>query len=603
MTRRVELSSDAAMSLLLALAAACGAARRPPLMPALPPVCPIATPPAADALVARSVRATIDVPPLVLSRILVGSGWGCASFNSTGLSWQCWDAAPTGREVRAWNVPWMAGTNFEAGPDRVCAVAAGELRCWQRPRAGDRTPHELAPGEEWLNPRGSASPDPLRSDRVERLWLGAGSACLGGVGGDMWCIGDNRYGQRGAGGGGSGPGPDFLHLAPVSIVEVGPWHACARRQGSNALFCWGRDDYGQLGAPAPDVCAVGTERVACAKTPQKVLLPDLGPFFAVGDLFTCTADPKGIACWGASRDGFFGSEPCPARLRQAWPTLQGPVPAPGAKCSSMPVPVLRASGMPSWVLYFQAGPRGLCALQMGGMTCSGAVPTPLAPGVHVAGVSPGDDASACGIDISRRVLCWGEAYSLPSAPGQPVRVVFEAAPAPGHEAAVVDSGPEQNWSEDCLIHRSCRIAPAALPACPACFEARAWSEIAAAPERFTGQIVSVRGPLGVSRTHLSSLLGCERIGPAPEHPQGFCCNDISGGIVLGGGADALAVAGMGCGGDESRLCCNAPAFGQSVVVTGRLGRSDDGIARWKLFGAQVCVDTPGAAVRAVSTHS
>jgi hypothetical protein len=43
-------------------------------------------------------------------------------------------------------------------------------------------------------------------------------------------------------------------------------------------------------------------------------------------------------------------------------------------------------------------------------------------------------------------------------------------------------------------------------------------------------------------------------------------------LVVGEGAEPLSLPDYACIGDESRLCCEAPAYGQTVVVTGELGR-------------------------------
>jgi hypothetical protein len=232
----------------------------------------------------------------------------------------------------------------------------------------------------------------------------------------------------------------------------------------------------------------------------------------------------------------------------------------------------------------------VCALQVGGLACEGAVPTPRGYGFQAAHLSPGEDASACATDISHGVQCWGEAYSAPGTLDVPVHVVFEVPPASGNEVAVVDTPAPQGWFETCRVHGKCGTAAPPLPRCPPCMQTRSWSEIAASGESLVGQVVSVRGPLTVSTTRMSTLLGCEYIGTPPSNPPGLCCNHVGGAIVLGAGPDAIPVGGMGCGGDESRLCCNAPAYGQSVVVTGRLGKADDGFRRWKLYMAQACAD-------------
>jgi hypothetical protein len=57
-----------------------------------------------------------------------------------------------------------------------------------------------------------------------------------------------------------------------------------------------------------------------------------------------------------------------------------------------------------------------------------------------------------------------------------------------------------------------------------------------------------------------------------------------GSIVLGDGEPPLSLLGYDCTGDESRLCCNLPAFGQTVVATGTLGRTNE----WFLTDPTIC---------------
>jgi hypothetical protein len=58
--------------------------------------------------------------------------------------------------------------------------------------------------------------------------------------------------------------------------------------------------------------------------------------------------------------------------------------------------------------------------------------------------------------------------------------------------------------------------------------------------------------------------------------------------VLEGPVVDLELAGLGCAGDESRLCCNVQAEGQLVVANGRLRRSEV-TKTWQLVDADLCV--------------
>jgi hypothetical protein len=182
------------------------------------------------------------------------------------------------------------------------------------------------------------------------------------------------------------------------------------------------------------------------------------------------------------------------------------------------------------------------------------------------------------------VICWGEAYSTPEALDLPVTIAFEPAPSMV-EIAVVDSAARSTpWKEDCLVHRGCTLAPSGpLSPCPRDTVARDWADILPNLETLAGQIVRVRGSLGVGQIR-STKMGC---------PAGRCCNRASGPVVLGTPEQPLGLQGLFCNGDQSRTCCNAPAYGQTVVASGRLQRGMDagaGMPQWSLAQPTLCSD-------------
>ena len=80
--------------------------------------------------------------------------------------------------------------------------------------------------------------------------------------------------------------------------------------------------------------------------------------------------------------------------------------------------------------------------------------------------------------------------------------------------------------------------------------------------------------------------------PRDPHSGIGCDRGIRGGsVVLGEGEPPLSLLGDGdCEGDESRLCCDLPAFGQTVVATGTLWRNNE----WLLRDLTIC-EIDGAA--------
>jgi hypothetical protein len=357
------------------------------------------------------------------------------------------------------------------------------------------------------------------------------------------------------------------------------------------FYCWGRDDFGQLGVGAPDVCRIGDRDVACGKTPEKSPFPMDGSLL-VGDLYTCVMRPRDVVCWGASRDGFFGAkDACDAAARRAWPTTRGPVQAPAAACSPDPVSVPGMSSPGDPLSRASAGPRGLCVAPYSSrrVVCTGAIPTPKIGAVRDVKVSPGDDASACALGAAGDVLCWGESYSPPDAGGEAAYIPLGPPPA-SPDASVFDPPHAGAWEDiHCQIHQPCEHVPARLPRCPDGYEAKDWSQIE--PWKLDGQTVTVRGPLVASRRLQSggfaAILGI----PVPSGPCGAQVAQAP--IVIGGLYQELAIESLWCRGDESRLCCDAPAQGQTVIATGRLVDREGLRGRYELHDAKLCVEGQG----------
>jgi hypothetical protein len=116
-----------------------------------------------------------------------------------------------------------------------------------------------------------------------------------------------------------------------------------------------------------------------------------------------------------------------------------------------------------------------------------------------------------------------------------------------------------------LVKRGCSVVPVAVTPCAAEVHARDWAELLAEAPTLVGKTVHVRGPLGVGPT-FSTLKGC--LGGTGR----ACCNSTDGAVVIGGASKTLALEGFYCSGDDSEVCCNAPAYGHSVIASGKLTR-------------------------------
>ena len=485
------------------------------------------------------------------SSLAVGDGWGCARVFGWGQPhWQCWNAGSPGKgapQIHAQGVPWLSAKELANGPASLCFLSKTADACWPWPDFLKRRPQNVPEEQVSVGKDGS------------QLLVGGTFACtIQYVGAErmLSCSGDNAFGQR-------AEGDQPVMLEPWRGA-TGTWHGCIQRGDT---YCWGRGDGGQLGLEPEQTCTVAGHDVPCSKDMRKVSIPlgSVEKLFA-GDMFTCAIahGPRRFVCWGANRDGWFGDTACPAPLRQEWPTTSGPAPAPRATCSRSPVVVSDFNEAKGEI---SVGPRGACAAVAGHVRCLGAIPTPSMEVEHFK-VSPGARASACGI-AGDRVLCWGEGYSPPDTPSVPVSIEF-AATQP--LSAVVDFPPPAGteWPQDRLIHRGCTEPPTPLPKCAAGVNGQPWSSFIAKAPSLQGQTITVQDRL--------------LVGPIFRQQAGHRS------IVLGEGDRALRPWGLGtigeCIGDESRLCCKTPAFGQLVVAKGVLGGSND--TGWGLKSEEIC---------------
>jgi hypothetical protein len=545
--------------------------------------------PERPALVAKTIDAK-DLPADIASsesKLLVGDGWGCAKvFGWNQPHWQCW-ATPAGTKrgpvtVKARFVPGLSpGAEPAVATDRLCFLDGEKGKCWAWTDLLHGKPADFLEVQAWQGRLGQ--------------WLVGGdfSCLLHYVGAErmLACSGDNRFGQL--------AGKD----QPIALERwtgaLGTWHGCVSNTQGRDIECWGRGDAGQLGRVPDTTCVVDGRKIPCDERLGKTDFNLQAQVLFAGDMFTCVVlgYPRELRCWGGSRDGWFGDEPCSPELRQAWPVPRGAVAAAKATCSALPARVLEPG---STIGAITVGPRGACVVEDDRPHCLGAIPTPSAAVDNIA-VSNGIQANACGID-GERVVCWGERYSPPDQLGLLVPVSFEATTP---TSAVLDAPPPGGtaWTKDHQINHGCGSVPLPLPRCDAKAVGEPWSSLAGKVESLRDQRVSVRdrlviGPLGDAS--FDGLCGDNRRAP-PESTRGHAgkrrpgigpvgCHPQRRPIVLGTGLSPLRFwdnsGKLACAGDESRLCCGAPAFGQTVIATGVL--SGSAYHGWGLKDAVLC---------------
>lgn len=342
-----------------------------------------------------------DAPALAAVGVAVGDFHTCALVGSGVACWGLRTAAlgtGTIRDQQAVAAPvGVVGaesfTSLSAGGDNTCALtAAGAAYCWGRNDSG-----QVGDGSTDARPR----PTPVGgASRYASVSVGSRHVCGLTLRGDVECWGRNDVGQVGvANAEAAVRSPTRVPLPePVASVTAGAGHTCART-GAGRVYCWGLNDFGQLGRGAPSGSA----------SPGLVSGGLAFTDVSAGNVHTCGVVADGRAyCWGNNFSGRLGtgdlvgrSEPAPI----AGGITFGSVSAGGEHtCGLTP-----AGDAYCWGSNFR-GQLG-DGLDLGGPLRldqrDRPVPTPVATGLRFAQVTAGGEAHTCGRTRASAVLCWG----------------------------------------------------------------------------------------------------------------------------------------------------------------------------------------------------
>lgn len=231
---------------------------------------------------------------------------------------------------------------------------------------------------------------PLQS--VEHLAVGAAFSCAVVGSGEVYCWGNNLFGQ--VGDDSEYPSVDPRRIpglppAPVTALAAGGGHACAIVTGE--VWCWGYNQYGQLGddTTSDRSFAVRVQQLGGAATQ-----------IAAGDFHSCAIVETEIKCWGSNFYGQLGSGD----------DVDRPLPHP-------------VSGISGSSLRISAGSLHTCAIVDGTASCwgnnlSGQIGNGLTSAAQylpaaVSGLQDAADISAAAVHSCARtsagaVFCWGD---------------------------------------------------------------------------------------------------------------------------------------------------------------------------------------------------
>jgi alpha-tubulin suppressor-like RCC1 family protein len=229
---------------------------------------------------------------------------------------------------------------------------------------------------------------------------GDASACGLDAGGVAYCWGWNRYGQLGNGTTADSPTPVAVSSGlTFRTISVGASdHTCALTTGG-AVYCWGLNDFGQLGGSSTDTCTTpsGASR-PCAIRPIAVSGGLLFAAISAGWSNTCGVTTSSAAyCWGSNSYGRLGDGTTTDAI--------SPVPVSGglsfsAISATQSTCGLTTSGGAYCWGFNKWGQLG------NGTTTNSTTPVPVSGGFSFAAISAGGQHS-CGLTTSGVAYCWG----------------------------------------------------------------------------------------------------------------------------------------------------------------------------------------------------
>ena len=176
--------------------------------------------------------------------------------------------------------------SMDAGYSHACAVGpSGDVTCWGANAWGQL-------GAWGVSVEGMVVPGLYD---ILQVSAGHGHTCALHASGEVVCWGSNHYGQLGVETESVYAGPCSLVTLPNAAeqVEAGGHHTCALTRGG-AVWCWGNNRYGQLGAGS----------TARSDTPVQAPLPQRAVRLSAGGYHTCALGEGGeVWCWGKGQPG------------------------------------------------------------------------------------------------------------------------------------------------------------------------------------------------------------------------------------------------------------------------------------------------------------
>ena len=203
-------------------------------------------------------------------------------------------------------IPNFRVTELAVNADHACAISEGQVHCWgynKTSQLGHTPDIELDAGDAGLCPGGEpCAKQPVAvagTNGAKAVSVGITFSCAALAEG-VSCWGLGAYGAIGPVDGGTVAGrPNPVPLGPVDELRSGHDFSCARRSSDGSIWCWGSNNYGQLGRSGdagPDAAAGDGE---LHPIPLRVGTFSGTRGLGIGRHHACAIlDDASVVCWG-----------------------------------------------------------------------------------------------------------------------------------------------------------------------------------------------------------------------------------------------------------------------------------------------------------------
>jgi alpha-tubulin suppressor-like RCC1 family protein len=291
----------------------------------------------------------------------------CGSFGPTCSEYPIRVECPAGAPCRFSNI--AAGTDFTVATD-----INGDTWSWG---SGARTHTKVS------------AANGTKRLLFERITAGNGHGCGIVKGGDLWCWGNNLFGQAGAGLPMSTVPLDsavrVLSAFKFAKVAAARDHTCATNSAGDGVVCWGRDDQNQVRGPSSSAFPLGGSQFFFQHFGGFTPILDV----AVSGTSSCATlgNGNGVRCWGANASLDLRPIGTPDQFAVGW-AYACALSARQASCLGA-----NASGQ----------------LGIGWSSDQDSPVTPHPPPTEFESISTGT-AHTCGITPSGDAYCWGRTW-------------------------------------------------------------------------------------------------------------------------------------------------------------------------------------------------